>query len=305
MMSVSITFKRCWHAILSTWQVISMSVSVRPGEDLAVTWKSLLVHLKPHTENSAALASALSVAKTFEASLTGLYAMRELAMLKLVIGPDSAAAREAEARDAPLVRATQDQFLKACADAGVAGSFEVAEGNSNELLCLAGRVHDALFVDAGGSLDGRGGDLVEECAITAGTPTIIVPQTGAKLFGKCIVVAWNHSRQSAAAVHAALPLIERAENVIVLLGQQRDALPSVTRRPRADIEDYLRRHNPNVRVSPFEERDSSSLQTAALAAGGDLLVMGAYGRSAWREFLFGGATRAVVNDLRLPVLMAH
>jgi nucleotide-binding universal stress UspA family protein len=270
-----------------------------------VAWKSLLVHLKPHTENNAALASALSVAKTFDASLTGLYAMRELAMLKLVIGPDSAAAREAEARDAPLVRAAEDQFLKACADAGVIGTFEVAEGNSNELLCLAGRVHDALFVEAGSSLDGRGGDLVEECAITAGTPTIIVPPTGAKPFGQSIVVAWNHSRQSAAAVHAALPLIERAENVVVLLGQQRDALPSVTRRPRADIGDYLRRYNPNVRVSPFEERDGSSLQTAAMAAGGDVLVMGAYGRSAWREFLFGGTTRAVVSDLRLPVLMAH
>lgn len=270
-----------------------------------MAWKSLIVHLKPHTDSNPALASALSVAKSFDASLTGLYAMRELAMLKLVIGPESAAAREAEAREAPLVRAAEERFLRACSDAGVMGTFEVAEGNSNELLCLAGRVHDALFVDGGGSLDGRGGDLVEECAISAGTPTIIVPPTGAKAFGQCIVVAWNHSRQSAAAVHAALPLIERAENVIVLLGQQRDALPSVTRRPRADIGDYLRRHNPNVRVSPFEERDSSSLQTAALAAGGDLLVMGAYGRSAWREFLFGGATRAVVNDLRLPVLMAH
>jgi nucleotide-binding universal stress UspA family protein len=118
-------------------------------------------------------------------------------------------------------------------------------------------------------------------------------------------VAWNHSRQSAAAVHAALPLIARADSVVVLLGQQRDAMPSVTRRPKADIGAYLRCHNPNVRVVPFEESEGSSLQTAALAAGGDLLVMGAYGRSAWREFIFGGATRAVVNDLRLPVLMAH
>lgn len=269
-----------------------------------MTWKSILVHLKPNAENNAAVGSALSVAKTFGASVTGVYANRELAMLKLIIGPDSSAAREAEARDAPLIRQAEESFLKACESAGVCGRFEMAEGNSNEILCLAGRVHDVLFVEAGGSLDGRGGDLVEECAITAGTPTIIAPP-GAKPFGQCIVVAWNHSRQSASAVHAALPLIERAESVVVLLGQQRDAMPSVTRRPHADIGDYLRRHNPNVRVAPFDESDSSRLQTAALAAGGDLLVMGAYGRSAWREFLFGGATRAVVNDLRLPVLMAH
>ncbi len=270
-----------------------------------MAWKSLLVHLKPQAEKDAALQAALSVARTFDAGLTGIYAIRELAMLKLIIGQDSPAVREAEARDAPLVRSAEDTFLKACQDAGVRGTFDVAEGNSNEILCLAGRVHDVLFVEAGGSLDGRGGDLVEECAITAGTPTIIVPPSGAKPFGKCVVVAWNHSRQSASAVHAALPLIKRAESVVVLLGQPRDVMPSVTRRPHADIGDYLRCHNPNVRVAPFVESNTSSLQTAALAAGGDLLVMGAYGRSAWREFLFGGATRAVVDDLRLPVLMAH
>jgi nucleotide-binding universal stress UspA family protein len=272
-------------------------------DDLA--WKSLLVHIKPYTQSSSALDAALAAAKTFGASVTGIYANRELAMLKLIIGPNSAAAREAEARDAPLIRGAEETFLKACQDAGVNGTFEVAEGNANEILCLAGRVHDVLFVEAGGSLDGRGGDLVEECAITAGTPTIIVPASGAKPVGKCIVVAWNHSRQSASAVHAALPLIARAESVVVLLGQQRDVMPSVTRRPHADIGDYLRRYNPHVRVAPFVEGEHADLQTAAIAAGGDLLVMGAYGRSAWREFLFGGATRAVVSNLRLPVLMAH
>lgn len=270
-----------------------------------MAWKSLLVHLKPYSECNAALSSAVDIAKTFDASLMGIYAIRELAMLKLIIGQDSPAVREAEARDAPLTRSAEEMFLNACRNAGVRGTFEVAEGNANEVLCLAGRVHDVMFVEAGGSLDGRGGDLVEECAVTAGTPTIIVPPSGAKPFGKCIVVAWNHSRQSASAVHAALPLIARADSVVVLLGQPRDVMPSVTRRPTADIGEYLKRHNSNVRVVPFEESEASSLQTAALAAGGDLLVMGAYGRSAWREFLFGGATRAVVNDLRLPVLMAH
>ncbi|MCU0954837.1 MAG: universal stress protein [Hyphomicrobium sp.] len=270
-----------------------------------MAWKALLVHLKPYNENAPALAAALSIARRFDASLTGLHPMRELAMLKLLVGPDSPSAREAEARDAPLARKAKDDFLAACREAGVAGQFEIAEGNANEVLCLAGRVHDVLIVEAGGSLDGRGGDLVEECAVTAGTATIIVPSSGAEQFGQTIAVAWNHSRQSAAAVHAALPLIERAQNVVVLLGEDRDAMPSVTRRPAADIGSYLRLHNPNVRVVALSATDGADLQSAALAAGADLLVMGAYGRSAWREFLFGGATRAVVENLRLPVLMAH
>ena len=62
-----------------------------------MAWKSLLVHLKPYSEGRAALASAINVAKTFDASLTGIYAIRELAMLKLVIGQDSSPVREAEA----------------------------------------------------------------------------------------------------------------------------------------------------------------------------------------------------------------
>ena len=66
-----------------------------------MAWKSLLVHLKPYSDGNAARASAIEVAKTFDASLTGMYPIRELAMLKLIIGQDSAAVREAEARDAP------------------------------------------------------------------------------------------------------------------------------------------------------------------------------------------------------------
>jgi nucleotide-binding universal stress UspA family protein len=43
----------------------------------------------------------------------------------------------------------------------------------------------------------------------------------------------------------------------------------------------------------------------AVAAGADLLVMGAYGRSRMRETIFGGATRSVLHESALPVLMAH
>ncbi len=47
------------------------------------------------------------------------------------------------------------------------------------------------------------------------------------------------------------------------------------------------------------------LLAEARDAGADLLVMGAYGHQAWRETLFGGATREVVGTSLLPVLLAH
>ena len=48
-----------------------------------------------------------------------------------------------------------------------------------------------------------------------------------------------------------------------------------------------------------------SLQEHALKHGAELLVMGAYGHSAVRDFILGGATEDVLDDLRLPVLFSH
>jgi len=48
-----------------------------------------------------------------------------------------------------------------------------------------------------------------------------------------------------------------------------------------------------------------SLQDHAIKHGADLLVMGGYGHSVVREFVLGGATRDVLGDLRLPVLLSH
>ena len=110
------------------------------------------------------------------------------------------------------------------------------------------------------------------------------------------------------ALHAALPVIAGAEKTIVLVGTERDMLSSVTRRPRHDVVDYLRSHVAEVEAVPFEASDAEAgikLLSAVRGARADMLVMGAYGRSSWREFLFGGATRYVISNMDVPVLMAH
>ena len=85
-------------------------------------------------------------------------------------------------------------------------------------------------------------------------------------------------------------------------------LPSQLKHCKHDIERYVRIYAPNVSVVPFastETDNGAELLGAARKAGGDVLVMGAYGRSAWREFVLGGATRSVIRHLDMPVLMAH
>ncbi len=275
-----------------------------------MTWKRIIVHVRSYQEWSASIDVAIELAKRFDARLTGLYTIRELAMLKLVLGANSQSVRDAEARDAPLTAKAQARFLEACEKAGVKAEWQVGEGNANELLNLAGRCHDLVVVEQSASgLEGLGTDVVEECAISCGTPTLIVPRSGYRgSVGKRIVIAWNHSRQSAAALRGALPLIATAERVTVLVGKERDPMSSVTRRPEHDIGTYLRAYASNVDVVPFEASDAEAggkLLSTVRSMEGDLLVMGAYGRSAFREFLFGGATRHVIAKLDVPVLMAN
>jgi nucleotide-binding universal stress UspA family protein len=273
-----------------------------------MSWKSILVHVRAYQDAQPAVDAAISVAADFGARLTGLYTVRELAMLKLVMGQSHSAVREAEARDLPLAQQAEARFREACEKAGVSATFETAEGNASELLCMAGRSHDLMVIEqSAAGLDSLGTDSAEECVVAAGTSTLMVPKTRSSAhIGKTVVVAWNNSRQSAAALHGALPLIERAERVVVLLGEDRDSFPSVTKRPKVDIEAYLKLHAKNVRIAPYVQGgDGASLQAAAIAAGGDVLIMGAYGRSTWREFLFGGTTRDIMRDMKLPVLMGH
>ena len=273
-------------------------------------WKRILVHIKAYQDWSQSIDVAIGLAKKHGATVTGLYTIRELAILKLVFGAEHQAVRDAEARDAPLTAQAEARFREACAKAGVACAWDVGEGNAQELLSLAGRCHDLVVVEQSpAGLDGVGKDLVEECAVACGTPTLIVPRSGTfETVGKRVVVAWNHSRQSAAALHAALPVIAGAEKTIVLVGTERDMLSSVTRRPRHDVVDYLRSHVAEVEAVPFEASDAEAgikLLSAVRGARADMLVMGAYGRSSWREFLFGGATRYVISNMDVPVLMAH
>jgi len=78
--------------------------------------------------------------------------------------------------------------------------------------------------------------------------------------------------------------------------------------PASDICVSLARHG--VKCEGAEEVDprtgvGETLLACAHKFGADLLVMGCYGHTRWREFILGGATRHVLSYANLPVLMSH
>jgi len=50
---------------------------------------------------------------------------------------------------------------------------------------------------------------------------------------------------------------------------------------------------------------AKTLRAHAHESGAGLIVMGAYGHSRLLEWILGGATRGMLRDLSVPVVMAH
>ncbi len=193
---------------------------------------------------------------------------------------------------------------------GVDGSWLVGEGHASELLSLVGRVHDLVVVEQNEPrVDEIDWDPAEETVLGSGVPTLVVPNKGAfPAVGRRIVIAWNQSREAALAVRGALPLLKCAEQVIVLNGQRKESFASITRAPSYDLAAYLRRKGvatEEVSFASSDEKAGAAILKASNQHRADMLVMGAYGRSWFREWVLGGATRHVLHHMDLPVLMAH
>jgi nucleotide-binding universal stress UspA family protein len=147
--------------------------------------------------------------------------------------------------------------------------------------------------------------LADDVVLAAGAPVVCVPAAGSfETVGGKVLVAWNGSRESARALHDALPILRHARHVIVA---------SVNDVPegRAGLEEacaLLAAHGitAETRRIPAGEVDvGDALLDAAADFGVDLLVMGCYGHSRAREFVWGGATRSLLRHMTVPVLFSH
>lgn len=151
-------------------------------------------------------------------------------------------------------------------------------------------------------------NLPEYVAMTSGCPVLVVPYAATTTScGERILVAWNGSPEAAKAVRNAIPLLRRAKIVEVAVFNPDRPSDAHGEQPGADIALYLARHN--IRVDVMQERTETDVGEALLSLAAnlnsDLLVMGCYGHSRFREILLGGVTRTMLNAMTIPVFMSH
>jgi len=151
--------------------------------------------------------------------------------------------------------------------------------------------------------------LVEAALFATGAPVLVVPDNGtdwSRPFGR-VVVAWNESDVSFAAIRAAMPMLRRADHVDLVMVDPPSHSPERSD-PGGAVSLMLARHGVKTEVSILARtlpRVSEIILRFARDHGAEAIVMGAYGHSRFREAILGGATREMLEEAHIPLLMAH
>ncbi|MBD3665399.1 universal stress protein [Sulfitobacter sp. TSTF-M16] len=123
-----------------------------------------------------------------------------------------------------------------------------------------------------------------------------------------VFVAWNSSEAASAAIHAALPYLKKASEVVIACIDPVMTVSGGGQDPGVDVAKWLSHHGCNVTVSQFPSGGrevGQAIQDRATELGADLVVMGAYGHARMIQTVLGGTTRTMMEQTDLPLMLAH
>ncbi|RUV74819.1 MAG: universal stress protein [Mesorhizobium sp.] len=151
--------------------------------------------------------------------------------------------------------------------------------------------------------------VIEGALFSSGRPLLLIPRGSRPTLKPArVMVAWDSRVEAARAVRESLEILAGAQEVRIVLVDPAERESGHGAEPGADIATYLARHGAKVSVDrlPSEGKTVASvLGRHAVDTAAELVVMGAYGHSRFRERILGGVTRSILENPALPVLMAR
>ena len=277
-----------------------------------MAFRDILVPVISIDSDQAALETAASLAAQFEARATAMvlavhvsseYAERaqplSAVLEDLLAGARSAAAQEHE-RLAAWLGAQQQEFdLR---------QLTIESAVDQNRIAAHARMADLIVATRAGTHARARQALIEDVLFRSGRPLLLTPEASRVRRFDTIVIGWNASQEAVRAIAGAMPLLQAATKVVVTTV---DATPSPgghVERPGRELADHLKRHGVVAEVRNVDglgRSHAKALEDDAIAIGADLMVLGAYGHSRAREFVFGGVTRELLGHGRLPLLLSH
>ena len=288
--------------------------------------KDIVVKLSVGERASPAEGYAISVAATFHAHVAGIAFLYHPVVsvadtvytLGDVYGSGSGAGNippemiEAQQLDnAAATKAAIDRFATASARAAVSAESltpGASFGGVGDQFGRIARYFDLSVVEqAEPEMSAIEEKIIEAALFNSGRPVIVVPYIQkAPLKLDNVMVCWDGSRAATRAIADAMPFLERAGRVeVVIVANERGKQDEIE---GADMGQHLARHGLTVEVKRIVAGDvgvADMLLSHAADAEADFIVMGGYGHSRLREFVLGGVTRSILRTMTAPVLMSH
>jgi len=273
--------------------------------------KDVVVNLSSQGPRDFAAEYATSIAAMFGAHITGVSFVYEpvipdgmlggvpVDLIELQRQENSKAANDAISR-----------FDAAAKKAGLSAETRLLDatfGGAATSFAQISRRFDLVVVGQAQRERGPADDLLIEGALfESGRPLVVVPyiqRRGITL--ERVLACWDGSRTAARAIGDAMPFLERAKAVEVVIVAEERKSEEMT---GANMNAHLVRHGVAASVKRIAKGDiaiQDALLSYAADSGADFMVMGGYGHSRLREFILGGVTRGILASMTLPVLMSH
>lgn len=284
--------------------------------------KSILVPVSAADVGEQALKAALAVARRFDAHIEALHVRADPKGLVPYAGEGmngsmieeimEVTEREGDER-ATSTHKMFDAFVSGnglsvkteANDGGVSIAWREEIGREDEIVALRGRVADLTVVGRPVKEAALPSPITLEAALLeTGRPILIVPPAGAAELPASIGVAWEGSMEAARAVEAALPMLQAAQSVTVVTGEE-SAAPMI---PPEDLVQYLAWHGVKAaihRFNPGTMEIGAALLGETMKVGANMMVKGAYSHSRLRQMILGGRTRHIISNCEIPVLLAR
>jgi nucleotide-binding universal stress UspA family protein len=283
-----------------------------------MTYKTILVSLNNIEQQKALLQVCSIIARKDEAHVVGLYVVPAVQVFSNVEAATPVVISDYHDYFENRRQATRDHFEAFLNKEGLQGEWHPVNSNSPDVASSTvaeAKKADVVIVSHSQSSpqSGEEKEMLARLVLESGRPVLIVPGKGkittfkSSLAEKAIVGV-NGSRESTRAMFDAIPLLKNCAEVRVVWVdpyKHRDEAGEV---PGSEEAALLARHGIKA-VAEAMMADGRDPGEALLMRGKDLgaglVVLGAYGHSRLREYIFGGATRYVLQNLNVPILMSH
>ncbi len=275
--------------------------------------KHILVCLNNIRDDDNTLQTAAKFARSNDARLIGLYIMADSVLSSYdVYDHYTAGLRqkiiEEQKKQAQL---SEERFHKVTSKIGCKTTFYKGLENDKPMQIML--YTDLIFMSYSkgeNSNDFTSAAFINKLLVDIGRPIIVVPKNWQKdNLGSHILLGWNETRESARALHEALPLMKTAEKVDVLtVYKEKDLESNIAK--GMEVSSYLESHNVNSQLYPKQITENDPHVGGILIKHSDrndidLIAIGGYGHSYLRESLLGGVTQHLIHNARMPLMLVH